>query len=142
MEEEITDSILMHKLATGGFIYGYDYNHLHLPDTLPNGMILLKGTMNSEENLFTIYYKWNVIPELSTIKVKDYSQELVKQEIKMQQLRTSMAELKPFKPVYYTSKEIVSDNSWNHQAKDIIYVGLSLSYSLLKSLILTKLFIK
>tara|TARA_R110000868_G_scaffold203994_1_gene452015 strand:+ start:309 stop:719 length:411 start_codon:yes stop_codon:yes gene_type:complete len=135
MEKEVIDSTIIHKLITGEFVYGFDYSKIVLPDTLPNGMILLKGDMNEEENLFTIYYKWNKIPKIETIKTKDYSQEL-----KALQVKQTMIDIKPFKPVFYTHKEIVKDNSWNHEVECVTYCGLGLAYSLLFLTVLTKVF--
>lgn len=138
MEEEITDSTLMHKLVTGEFIYGFDYSKVILPDTLPNGMILLKGNMNEDGDVFTIYYKWNKIPKTHKVKTKDFTSEL--KELKFIPLKKA----EKFNAKYYHDKgyhsTVVEDKIWDKECKQVIYCGLSLAYALLIITILNKLF--
>jgi hypothetical protein len=137
MKEGIEDSIV-HKLVTGEIINGFDYSKVILPDTLPNGMILLKGNMNEDGDLFTIYYKWNNIPELKPIKTKDFASEL--KELKFIPLKKA----EKFTPEYYHEKgyhsTVVEDKTWNKECRQGIYWGLSLTYMLLLITILNKIF--
>jgi hypothetical protein len=137
MKEGIEDSIV-HKLVTGEIINGFDYSKVILPDTLPNGMILLKGNMNEDGDLFTIYYKWNKIPELKPIKTKDFASEL--KELKFIPLKKA----EKFTPEYYHEKgyysSTIEDKTWDKGCKHVIHFGLSLSWALLILVILKKLF--
>ena len=119
------------RLMLGNFtqiFYQYDIDLDNLPDTLPNGMILLRSEFNGVDSL-NVYYKWLPIQKSSIF-----------QAMEITTTQTPVTAPKHQITIYSHPKQIEQHLAWEQSGSILSYCGLSLGVAILMGCISAKLF--
>ena len=119
------------RLMLGNFtqiFYQYDIDLDNLPDTLPNGMILLRSEFNGVDSL-NVYYKWMPIHKSSIFQAM---------EIKTTQ--STVTAPKHQIEIYQHPKKIEQPLQWEQSGSMLSYCGLSLGVAIWLGCISAKVF--
>lgn len=124
------------RLMFGNFtqlFYQYDIDLTNLPDTLPNGMILLRSEFNGVDSL-NVFYKWMPIPKHS---------EVFNSYLTFDSLTANYVKMPVYAPRHhieiYQHPE-APELAWEHNASAWSYCGLSLGLAIWLGCISAKMF--
>jgi hypothetical protein len=118
------------RLMLGNFtqiFYQYDIDLSNLPDTLPNGMILLRSEFNGVDSL-NVFYKWMPIQKSSIFQAMEITTTQTPVTAPKHQI------------TIYSHPVVAKPLEWEQSGSMLSYCGMSLGVAIWLGCISAKLF--